>query len=266
MGRVEHRFIQANGLRLHCLDFGGDGRPVVCLHGVTGHAWVWSEVAENLAGVARVYSLDMRGFGDSQWSSSHSYSTPDHVSDLGEVLSSLGLEQVDLVGSSWGGLVALAFAAKHVGRVSRLALVDISPSSNQAEDDVPPRAESFADHAAAVEAERDAHPHASDAMVEVMASHGTRPGAEGRLYRKNDSYFLGRWPFRSDDLWGDLTSFDIPVLVVHAEKSFIPIAVAERMVSTLKDGTLVTVPESGHVVPVENPSALSEHLRAFLSG
>lgn len=265
MDRVQHGFVQVNRLRLHYIDYGGTGRPKVCLHGVTGQAWVWRDVAPALTSVGRVIAVDLRGFGDSQWSPTQSYSTTDHVADLEGVMASIGMDEVDLVGSSWGGLIGLAFAAVHPERVRRLALVDVAPSSSQGEEEVPQRAASFDDHAAAVEAERAANPNAPHEMIEVAATFGTRPGEGGRLYRKHDPYFLERWPFRSDDRWEELRSLTVPTLVVHAEKSFIPLEIAQKMASEAKDATLVEIPDSGHLIPVENPAALADALLKFLA-
>jgi pimeloyl-ACP methyl ester carboxylesterase len=57
----------------------------------------------------------------------------------------------------------------------------------------------------------------------------------------------------------------MPVLVVHAANSFIPAEVAERMDTTAAQSSLVEIARSGHVVPMENPSALAEALVEFLS-
>ncbi len=223
-------------------------------------------MAGSLTTVGQVIALDLRGFGDSQWSASGSYSTDDHVMDLAALVSSLGTDQVDLVGSSWGGLVSIAYAVGNRVRVRRMALVDVAPSSNQAEDDVPPMAYDFADHAEASAAERAVNPNAPDEMIEVAAAHGTRPGEGGRLYRKRDPLFLKRWPFRADDRWAELASLKLPVLVVRAANSFIPEDVTERMVKEAQDASLVQIQRSGHVVPLENPTALAEALVTFLSG
>jgi pimeloyl-ACP methyl ester carboxylesterase len=57
----------------------------------------------------------------------------------------------------------------------------------------------------------------------------------------------------------------MPVLVVHAANSFIPRDVADRMTKQIARSSLVEIERSGHVVPVENPSALGAALTAFLS-
>src|SRR5262249_11553576 len=94
---VRHRYLVAGGLRLHLVQFAGEGRPTVCLHGVTGNGFAWSRVAERLAGSARVLGLDLRGHGDSQWSGSGAYTTEDHAADLEAVVESVG-GTVNLVG------------------------------------------------------------------------------------------------------------------------------------------------------------------------
>ncbi len=261
--QVRHAFADVNGLRLHRLEFGGSGRPIVCLHGVTGNAWVWHDTAAALVGLGSVVSLDMRGYGQSQWSPDRSYSTDHHVADLEGVVADLGADRVDVAGSSWGGLVALAFAARNPGLIRRLALVDVEPSSQQGETDLFPRPRSFSSHAEAVEAERKANPHAPDGMIDIMATTGTYPGPEGQLLNAHDPFFFERWPFRSDDRWEELPNLKMPTLVVHAEQSFIKADVAERMANELPDARLVNIPDSGHVIPVEQPVALGSALAAF---
>lgn len=262
---VSHGFAHVDGLRLHYVDYGGTGRPILCLHGVTAHAWVWAGVAERLTDVGRIVATDLRGFGDSQWSADASYSTDDHVGDLETIVASLDAGEVDLVGASWGGLVAIAFATANPGKVRRLALVDVAPSSDQSEEEVPPMSHDFATHAEVVAAERAAHPNAPDELIDLVANHGTRPGDGGRLYRKRDPLFMRRWPFRADDRWAELAGLDVPTLVIRAASSFNPPEVAERMVKEMPQASFVEIERSGHVVPLENPSALADALISFLS-
>ncbi len=262
---VGHRFVVVDGLRLHLLDFGGDGRPILLLHGVVGQAWMWHDVAPLLTGVGHVLALDFRGYGDSQWSADRRYSTEDHASDVSGVATALGADSVDLVGFSWGGLVALALAASS-SAVRRLAIVDIPPSSPLAETDVLALPNGFSSHAEAVEGERLLSPLASERMLDVMAAFGTRSTEAGRLVRKHDPLFLERWPFRTDDRWGELRAIDQQLLVVHAEQSRVLSADdAERMVAEARAATLARIPECGHLVPVERPQELARALVSFLS-
>jgi pimeloyl-ACP methyl ester carboxylesterase len=260
-----HRFIHVDGGRLHLLDHGGSGRLVLLVHGVLGNAWMWHDVAPALAGTGRVVALDLRGYGDSQWSPTGAYSTDSHAADVAAVVEQLDGGAVNVVGFSWGGLVGLALAARRPELVARLAMVDVPPSFAQAETDVPPLAGDYAGHAEAVEGERRLSPRAAEPMLDVMAAYGTRPVAGGRLARKHDPCFLERWPFRRDDRWDELRALAVPLLVVRAGESVVLSEdEAARMREQASNAELVSIPDCGHLVPVERPEPLASALRAFL--
>lgn len=260
-----HRFVHAGGRRLHLLDHGGDGRPVLLLHGVLGNAWMWHDVAPALDGAGHVVALDLRGYGDSQWAASGAYSTEDHAADVEAVVEQLGEQPADVVGFSWGGLVGLALAVRRPELVGRLAMVDVPPSFAQGETEIPPLSGEYSSHDEAVEAERRLSPRAEQRMLDVMASYGTRPAPGGGLARKHDPVFLERWPFRRDDRWEELRDLRASLLVVRAGDS--PVLAedeAERMLAAAPDAALVQIPDCGHLIPVERPRELASALRTFL--
>jgi pimeloyl-ACP methyl ester carboxylesterase len=264
---VRHVFVHVGGRRLHLLDFGGTGPLILLLHGILGHSWMWQDAAPRLNDLGHVLALDFRGYGDSQWSSQGQYSTEDHASDVQEVLNALGAGAADVVGFSSGGLVALALAARCPELVSSLVMVDIAPASSLSETDVPPVPGEYNDHGQALEAERRLSPRAAERMLQAMALFGTRPVAEGKLARKHDVCFLSRWPFRADQRWVELAALEQPVLIVRASESpVLSAADAARMIGIARNGSLAEVEGSGHLVPVEQPQALAETVRAFLAG
>ncbi|WP_051792309.1 alpha/beta fold hydrolase [Amycolatopsis jejuensis] len=266
--RVQHGFVSTRaGGAAHFLDFGGTGRTAVCLHGVTGHAWAWHDVAAELTAYRRVVALDLRGHGDSSWSAEGDYGTESQVDDLEDLLAVAGPGPVDVIGSSWGALIGLGFAARHPGEVASLSIVDIEPSFVQTETDVPERPRFFSSVEEIVGAERAATGSAPGPMLEVMAHFGTRP-AEGGFVRKHDPYFFGRWPFRSDDRWGELNGLGCPALLVNAGKTFVQPDVMEKMRAAVDHGQpvrLVRLPEAAHVVPVDAPADLARELIAFFA-
>jgi len=266
---VRHGYVERDGLALHHLDFGGEGVTgvtAVCLHGVTGNAWSWHNVAGIIGGVVeRIFALDLRGHGDSQWSAGGEYSTAEHVADLETVLDALDLAHLDLVGSSWGALIALTYAVRHPERVRSLVLVDVEPAFEQGETDLPSWPRAYGSYEEVLAFERRNNPHGPDAMIEVMARMGTRPAEGGGYVPKHDPFFFERWPFRSDDHWGELPLIGARTLVVHAGKSFVRRPVVEKMTAVLPHGSLVEIEESGHIVPVDAPDALGNELSAFLS-
>ena len=118
--------VRARDLRFHVQQL-GDGTPtVVFLHGLVMDnlsSWYFT-VANHVAKHARVVCLDLRGHGRTERPLT-GYRVEDMVADVHGVLDALQVrEPVCLVGNSFGGLLALAFAATHPNRTAGLVLVD----------------------------------------------------------------------------------------------------------------------------------------------
>ena len=65
---AQSKFISANGLKLHYLDFGNPSKPpLVCIHGLSGNAHNFDGLAPHLMNDYHVISIDVRGRGDSEW-------------------------------------------------------------------------------------------------------------------------------------------------------------------------------------------------------
>ena len=255
----------ASGNRLHYVDFGGDGTPLIGLHGVIGNAWNWYGVAAGV-GSRRVLGLDMRGYGESQWSESHDYTTADHAADLGALVDGRGDAQVDLIGSSWGALIAIQYAVENPERVGKVVVVDVEASFDQGETDLYPRPTSYEDDDAVIAGVAAGFPNASEEMVAITAATSFGPVDGGRLAPKHDPYFYERWPFRSDDHWERLEQLQAPTLYVHAADSFVRGDVMADMAQRTPDGQFAEVAPSTHVIPVDNPSGLIEVVAPFLEG
>lgn len=117
------RRIDANGIGTNYLE-SGEGSPVVLVHGsgpgVSAFA-NWRLTMPDLATEHRVIAPDMAGFGFSD--KPGSYSMDAWVQQLDGFLAALRLEKVSLVGNSFGGGLALAFAARWPERVDKLVLM-----------------------------------------------------------------------------------------------------------------------------------------------
>lgn len=127
MPRQEVRFVRAgDGTRL-AYALHGAGPPLIvvsCWLSHLQHDWdspVWRHFLDDLGSIATLVRYDERGFGMSDWHVTD-FSIDARVADLEAVVAALGFEQFALLGMSNGSGVAMAYAARHPGRVTRLML------------------------------------------------------------------------------------------------------------------------------------------------
>jgi pimeloyl-ACP methyl ester carboxylesterase len=113
----------ANGVRLN-YDVAGEGKPVICIHGVLGSCRQWKYLVSALDKEAgcRVFALDLRGYGDSD-KPHGGYDLATFVEDLRSFMDTLGIKKATLVGSSLGLIIVMSFAAKYPERIEKLILV-----------------------------------------------------------------------------------------------------------------------------------------------
>jgi haloacetate dehalogenase len=111
---------------------GGNGFPLLLLHGYPETHLMWHKIAPRLAQEFTVVVPDLRGYGDSskpKGDPDHSnYSKKAMAQDMVEVMSSLGFEQFFVVGHDRGARVGHRMALDHVQRVKKLAVLDIAPT------------------------------------------------------------------------------------------------------------------------------------------
>ena len=121
MAGVEERTLDAADHRWSYYD-GGNGPPVVLVHGFSGSKENWLQLAAKLDG-RRVVIPDLPGWGESQRDDGADYRVEAQAARLGAFLEALGLDDVDLVGHSMGGHIAGLLAARDPSRLRTLTLV-----------------------------------------------------------------------------------------------------------------------------------------------
>ena len=123
--------VQTSGTTIHAVK-GGDGPPVLLLHGAPMSYITWRFIGPQLAKQYTVVAADLRGYGDS----GKMPDTPDHANyskramalDQVEVMKHFGFSTFPVIGHDRGGRVAHRMALDHPGAVTKLAVLDILPT------------------------------------------------------------------------------------------------------------------------------------------
>jgi proline iminopeptidase len=256
----------------------GEGPPAVVLHGGPGadHGYLLPAF-DALSARRELIYYDQRGGGRSAVGRGIAVGWREQVSDLEALRARWGIEQLTLVGYSWGGLLALLYALEYRGRVERLALVSPAPTWRAAR-------EQFE----AVFARRNLDPVFQEERRRLRES-GLRerdPEAfQQRIFELSVApYFYDPararelTPFRvtgrtQQEVWRSLGDYDlrprlvelrgIPAMVVHGEEDPIPISAA-RVTAELIGASVQPVPHCGHVPYVEAFQTFRTTLDAFL--
>ena len=119
-------FTTTDGKRLHYTDT-GQGQPLLCLAGLTRNGLDFSFLAPHVPEF-RLITLDSRGRGASDYDTDYmNYNVLREGRDAIELLDHLGLDKVTILGTSRGGLLAMALAASDPGRLAGVILNDIGP-------------------------------------------------------------------------------------------------------------------------------------------
>jgi len=120
------RFTTSDGLSLYYTDE-GEGRPVLCLAGLTRNHADFSYLAPHLPDL-RLLGMDYRGRGQSEYAGDPmSYNILREGEDAIELLDHLGLDKATVIGTSRGGLISMALSVTHPGRLQAVVLNDIGP-------------------------------------------------------------------------------------------------------------------------------------------
>ena len=269
--------VVVNNFRLHYLDWGKTGPPILFLHGGGLTAHTYDLVCLALRDGYHCISLDQRGHGDSEWSPVGDYSTAAHLRDITGFIDQMGWDRFLLVGMSMGGLNSIAYAGANSARLAGLVIVDVGPELRplgtgrlrdfRTEDPALDSVDAFVERAMKFNPRRDPR------LLRRSLLHNLRQRPDGKWTWKWDP---GRAPRQAEDrpydprtafaaLWSDVDRITCPTLVLRgAESDVFYDADAEKLVSRLQHARWVKIPDAGHTVQGDNPAAMVAAMREFL--
>lgn len=263
-------FMDVAGLRLHLRDTGPRDAPaIVLLHGFGASLHTWEDWAGMLEADHRVIRFDVPGFGLTGAGPEGDYTDTRSIAVLSALLDRLGVQRATLIGNSMGGRIAWAFAAAHPDRVTKLVLVSpdgAGPGMEYGKQQaVPalmrvlpytlPRSMLRANLAVAYGNQA----LLTDETVERTYAMMVAPGVRTAIIDRMAQQVL-------PDPVPLLRRLTMPTLLLWGEKDgMIPVANAQDYLAALPDGTLVTLPDIGHLPQEEAPRESMVPLRAFLA-
>lgn len=124
------QIVRGDGVDIQLAIWEGDGRNILCIHGLTANSRCWDILAETLTPKYRLLAMDLRGRGLSEKPPS-GYSIAQHAKDVLSILDDLRLDKITIMGHSLGAIIAMYFAAEHPERVDRLILIDAGGKVSQ---------------------------------------------------------------------------------------------------------------------------------------
>jgi esterase len=262
----ESKWIEANGVRLHYVDWGGRGRqPLLLVHGLQDCCRLWDFFARQVSDRYHVIALDHRGHGDSGWADS--YGLEDYVGELEAVIEGLDLRNLVLMGHSAGAKNSWILASRQPHRLARLIIYDMdpdayNPGSAVMFDRYKTETDEYDALAGVVERLRTRQPESPEEILQHSAIHLTKPATGGLAWKRDRNLVLR---YERPDAWEHLSHIAVPTLIVRGTESTLLIAdVATRMQQQIPGSRLVEVAGGGHWAYLEQPEAFLEAITEFL--
>ena len=265
-GLIRKEIALPNGLHYAYLE-GGQGEPLMLLHGFGGNKDTFTRVSRFLVKRYRVIVPDIIGFGESAHPSQADYSSPAQVERLRELSQALNLKNLHLGGNSMGGQIALLYAALYPTEVNSLWLLSPAVARNSFKGDVlklisesdrnPLIARNVKEFEEVMALGMGKRPYIPKPMLKVLAQERIQNAAlEEYIFEQILNYSV------EDKISG----METPTLIVFGNQDrIISIETANVLSKLLPHSQLVVVKSAGHVPMFEKPRQCARDYLSFRS-
>lgn len=262
----------------------GDGEPIVVVHGGPGLGQDYLfEPFKQLSKQYKLIFYDQRGCGLSEeFKEDQPITIETMIEDLEGVRKEFGIDKINLVGQSWGAVIAFNYIFKYPDRVKKLILLEPAPGSNEYIQQVQ---QTIMSRLRKDEIER---------LVKISQMPELR--SDTKLFnefmnirmktyffdssfakKKNFSYFnsdrikkffassAAFGPYLMNySLYDKMKSINCPTLIIHGDYDVIPTEAIERMGKEIKNAEVHIVKDCGHFVHIEKPEFYFNTIRSFI--
>lgn len=273
---------------MHYVDWGNpDAPPLLLIHGGRDHCRNWDWVAQALRHDWHIIAPDLRGHGDSAWSSEGDYSIMSFVYDLAQLIHQLELEPVNLVAHSLGGSIAAHYTGLHPEGVTKLVVIEGLGAAPplQAEFDAVATSERlrqwidnkraaagrtpkrYANLDEALARMQSENSHLSDEQARHLTIHGTNQNEDGSYSWKFDKYVRIEPPVRLPredvhDLWRAITC---PTLLLYGADSWASNPAEDGRANYFNNARVELYENAGHWLHHDRTDKFVADVRAFLN-
>lgn len=269
-GPTSHSFFSQR-LRLHYVDWGNPtAPPLLMVHGGRDHCRNWDWLAERLRSRWHIIAPDLRGHGDSQWSTEGSYRMDNYIYDLAQLIHQQQLAPVTIIAHSLGGNIAIRYTGIYPETVRRLLAIEglgASPRmvQDRARQPLDERMRIWIDEQRklsgrlprrygsveeAFKRMQDENKHLSPERARHLTEHGVNQNEDGSFSWKFDNY-VRSWPAYDmavaevEQLWARITC---PSLLVYGSESGASNPSIDGRARHLQNTTVVSIDGAGHWV------------------
>ncbi len=285
-GPTSHTYYSQR-LRLHYVDWGNpDAPPLILLHGGRDHCRSWDWVAEELRHDWHVIAPDLRGHGDSEWSTDGTYNVMTCVYDLAQLIHQKKLAPVTIVSHSYGGNISLRYTGLYPDSVRRIVAIEgLGPSpkilKERETEDFSDRIRKWVDdkrgaagrtprkYASLDEAYqrmKEENGYLSAEQAKHLTIHGISQNEDGSYSWKFDNYFRVWPPFdipmeELHKLWGAITC---PTLLLYGADSWASNPAEDGRIDYFKNAKVKLYENAGHWLHHDQFDRFMSDVRAFI--
>jgi len=258
--------IKVRGFEMAYDDTGGNGIPLLLIHGFPLDRTYWATQVKALVDVARVIAPDLRGFGESTMSGD-AVSIDTYADDLRALLDGLGIKHAVVAGLSMGGYIAFAFYRKNPERVRGLILANTKAGADSSE------GKKGRDDNAMLAREKGVAAVAEKMFPKMLTPKTATEQPDlaaninAMMTRQSVAGVVGALGAMRDrpDSTPTLAEISVPTLVITgSEDNLIPPKESELMRDGIRGARLVVIPGAAHLSNIERAVEFNQEVREFL--